>query len=321
MATRGIDIRQTADRIIFRASLKDSSGNKVTTGTTELRVYRLEDDGTLDVLDWDAGAKDFVSSGAADDEVTMSHQQSNGADNTGIWTYVLSDATILANFDSGQIYIAQVTNSGAVPESQEREFQFGGVEGNQASDTNVGTGARTVTATVNDGTDPLENATVRLTEGANSYTETTNASGIASFTYLPDATYAVAISKSGYSFTATTLTVDGNKTPTYSMTAVAVTPSADPDVTTAYLTAYDENGAALSGRDFRFRIVQVADGSTAQSFDADWETVTSDGSGLVEMSLVKGAKYQIERVGDGRKSQTVTIPAAAGATYALPSMI
>ena len=129
MATRGIDIRQTADRIVLRVSLKDSAGDKVTTGTTELRVYRVEDDGTLDVLDWDAGVKDFVASGAVDDEVTMTHQQSNGADDTGIWTYVMSDATILANFDSGQVYIAQVTNSGAAPESQEREFQFGSYEG------------------------------------------------------------------------------------------------------------------------------------------------------------------------------------------------
>lgn len=137
MATRGIDIRQTADRIIFRASLKDSAGNKVTTGTTELRVYRLQDDRTLHALDWDAGVKDFVVSSIADDEVTMEHQQASGSIDTGIWTYALTDATILANFDSGQVYIAQVTNSSAAPESQEREFQFGGVEGTQSSSINV----------------------------------------------------------------------------------------------------------------------------------------------------------------------------------------
>lgn len=132
MATRGIDIRQAFDRIILRASLKDSSGAKVTSGTTEMRVYRLEDDGTLDVLDWDSGTKDFVSSGATDDEVTMTHRQADGVD-TGIWTYAITDATILAAFSLGQVYIVQVTNSGASPESQEREFQFGGVEGDQVT--------------------------------------------------------------------------------------------------------------------------------------------------------------------------------------------
>lgn len=134
MATRGIDIRQSTDRLVFRVSLKDADGAKVTTGTTELRVYRVEDDGTLDVYDWTTD--DFVAtgSGTPDDETTMTHRQrrdSSGADvDTGIWTAVLSTLT---NWTSGQIYIAQVTNSGAVPESQEREFQFGGVEGAQFS--------------------------------------------------------------------------------------------------------------------------------------------------------------------------------------------
>lgn len=130
MSTRGIDIRQETDRIVFRASLKDSAGAKVTTGTTELRLYRVEDDGTLDVYDWTTN--DFVAtgSGTPDDETTMTHQQrrdSTGADvDTGIWTAVLSTLT---NFTEGQVYIAQVTNSNATPESQEREFQFGSVEG------------------------------------------------------------------------------------------------------------------------------------------------------------------------------------------------
>lgn len=127
MATRGIDIVQSTGQIIFSHSLKDTSGNKVTTGTTELRLYRLEDDGTLDVYDWTTN--DFVApgSGTPDDETTMTHQQrrdSNGTDvDTGIWTKVLSTLT---NFVVGQVYIVQVTNTGAVPESQERKFQFGG---------------------------------------------------------------------------------------------------------------------------------------------------------------------------------------------------
>jgi hypothetical protein len=33
---KGVDSRQSGDRIIFRASLKDSSGVKVTTGTASL---------------------------------------------------------------------------------------------------------------------------------------------------------------------------------------------------------------------------------------------------------------------------------------------
>jgi len=130
MSTQGIDIRQTTGRLLFRTSLKDADGAKVTSGTTELRVYRVEDDGTLDVYDWTTN--DFVAPGAGtpDDETTMTHQQrrdSTGADvDTGVWTDVLSTLT---NWTTGQVYIAQVTNTNASPESQEREFQFGSFEG------------------------------------------------------------------------------------------------------------------------------------------------------------------------------------------------
>lgn len=130
MVTRGINVLQTTGQIVFRESLKDSSGAKVTTGTTELRVYRLEDDGTLDVYDWTTN--DFVAAGAGtpDDETTMTHQvrrDSGGSDvATGIWTAVLSTLT---NFVAGQVYIAQITNTAASPESIERVFQFGDVEG------------------------------------------------------------------------------------------------------------------------------------------------------------------------------------------------
>lgn len=126
MSTQGIDIRQTTGQILFRVSLKDQFGAKITSGTTELRVYRLEDDGTLDVYDWTTN--DFVAPGGGtpDDETTMTHQQrrdSTGADvDTGIWTNVLSTLT---NWTTGQVYVAQVTNTNASPESQEREFQFG----------------------------------------------------------------------------------------------------------------------------------------------------------------------------------------------------
>lgn len=131
--TRGIDVRQSTGRIVFRASLKSSVGAKITSGTTELRLYRVENDGTLDVYDWTTNNFVAIGSGTPDDETTMTHQlrrDSSGADvATGIWTVVLSSLT---NFTIGNVYIAQVTNSGASPESQEREFQFGDVEGDTA---------------------------------------------------------------------------------------------------------------------------------------------------------------------------------------------
>jgi hypothetical protein len=84
-----------------------------------------------------------------------------------------------------------------------------------------GTGARTVTITVNDGTTVLENAIVRMTEGANSFTALTNSSGVAVFN-LDDATYTVAVTKPGYSYSGTSLVVNGTETATYSMTAISI---------------------------------------------------------------------------------------------------
>jgi hypothetical protein len=132
MTTRGINLVQTTSRILLDVSLKDADGAKVTTGTTEVRVYRREDDNTLDVLDWTTW--DFVAagSGTPDDEGTLTHVQrrdSSGADvDTGLW---LGSITTLTNFTVGQKYIVAITNSNAVPETQERMFQFGGVEGDQ----------------------------------------------------------------------------------------------------------------------------------------------------------------------------------------------
>lgn len=130
MTTQGIDVRQTTSRIIFRASLKDSDGNKVTAGTCELRIYELQDDGTLKQYDW--GNDIFVNTDVADpdDHETPVHRMSNlgGSNNvpTGIWTYSHSTLT---DFVKGNIYIVQITNSLAFPESQEREFQFGEAQG------------------------------------------------------------------------------------------------------------------------------------------------------------------------------------------------
>lgn len=71
-----------------------------------------------------------------------------------------------------------------------------------------GSGAFTVTVTVTDGASPLENATVRLVEGAQNLVVKTNVSGVATFA-LDAATYSVAIVKPGYQFTPDTIVVIG----------------------------------------------------------------------------------------------------------------
>lgn len=185
-----------------------------------------------------------------------------------------------------------------------------------------GTGARTVTITVNDGTSPLQNVVVRLTDGGQVYTALTNVSGVAVFN-LNDATYTVALGKTGYSYAGTTIVVDSTETVTYSMTAISITPGAG-DFTTGYLVTYDETGEIESGVSIYSELTKAPRTPGGMSYDSKITTNISDVSGLVEIpGLVKGGTYRIWR-GQRKASATdnlYVIPTSAGATYELPSHI
>lgn len=130
MPARGIDIRADSDRLVFRALLTDGAGNPLTSGTTELRLYELQDDGTLKVYDF--ADNTFKTTTPTDDEQTMAHQtvkDDAGADrDTGLWTLALATLT---GFTRGRVYFAEVHHASAAPTRQVREFQCGGVEGDQ----------------------------------------------------------------------------------------------------------------------------------------------------------------------------------------------
>jgi hypothetical protein len=131
MSFSGIDVRQTSDRLIFRASLKDSSNAKYAgTNATTLRLFELQSDGTLKSYDFSDNT--FKTGLLATATASMTHRTgNNGSYNTGVWTYALvpTAATALTGFTRGGLYIAQVSNSSAVPPEQEREFQYGGEQG------------------------------------------------------------------------------------------------------------------------------------------------------------------------------------------------
>ena len=184
---------------------------------------------------------------------------------------------------------------------------------------NTGIGARTVTVTVDDGATPLENATVRFTESVNTYTGSTNASGVIVFS-LDDATYTVSISKAGYTFTPTTKIVNGTETDTYSMSAVTITAPPNAATTTGVMTVYDEEGTVESGVTIT---VQVLDGPGTAGIGYDsteWEA-TSNGSGVVEFAgIILGARYKIWRGTSKPDAQTFTAP-TTGTSFNLAEVI
>lgn len=82
------------------------------------------------------------------------------------------------------------------------------------------TGANIVTITVDDGTDPVPGAYVRLTAGAETEVKRTNGSGVVTFT-VDDNTWTVAIDATNLTFEPETLAVTAATSATYSMDAVA----------------------------------------------------------------------------------------------------
>ena len=161
------------------------------------------------------------------------------------------------------------------------------------ADGGTGSGARTVTATVDDGSTALSSAVIRFTKGAETYSTTTNGSGVATFN-LDDGTWTVAITKSGYTFAGTTLVVNGDETATYSMTAISITPASDPGQTVGVLTTRDEQGAAEASVIITFKLVH-APGTDGHSLSTSEFTATSNGAGLLQATLYRSSHYQAKR--------------------------
>lgn len=181
--------------------------------------------------------------------------------------------------------------------------------------TSLGTGARTVTITVDDGTDPLESARVRLTKGAETYVGSTNASGQIVFS-VDDGTWAVAVALVSHTFTPTTIVVNGDETQTYSMTAVTL-PASDVDKVTGYLYAEDNEGTREAGVDVTLTLHLLAGSGLA--VDSEARTETSDAEGLVAFTgLTPGATYKLMR--EGGTERLVIIPSTATVSYLLPSV-
>jgi len=186
-----------------------------------------------------------------------------------------------------------------------------------AASGGAGTGARTITITVNDGTTALQNAVVRLSEGLNTYRTLTNASGVAVFN-VDDATYTVAVTKSGYTYAGTTLIVNGTETATYSMTAVSVTPPTNPDLSAVVVLCLGTNFEAEAGVTIDLRIVTFPSGSTNTAYPGLKQTATSNGSGVATLEAPKGSVCEWKR---GKEDSWTEITIGSGDQTNVTSII
>lgn len=132
---KGIDVRQTANQLIFDGFLQDSSGALVTSGTTTVKLYEVQSDATIKSYDFNDNT--FKTTALTTPTLALTHRTGNNATtNTGYWSAALSTLT---GFTTGGIYLALVNNSSASPTDQLRKFQFGSAEGDILSEIRTGT--------------------------------------------------------------------------------------------------------------------------------------------------------------------------------------
>jgi hypothetical protein len=138
---KGVDVRQTGTALLLRTLLQSAAGALVTSGTTSLRLYELQSDGSLKTYDFSTNA--FTAGVVTTPTASLNYQKStNGTVDTGLWTYAL---TTLTGLTAGAIYLAHVNNPNASPTDQVREFQWGSAEGDLQV-TPTGTGAADLNA-------------------------------------------------------------------------------------------------------------------------------------------------------------------------------
>ena len=182
------------------------------------------------------------------------------------------------------------------------------------------TGPHSVTITVTASAVPLNGARVSFARNGLSQTMTTNGSGVVVFTVDPG-TYTWAVTCAGFTGATGSQVVDGNEAVAVPLTALYITPSAAPGLTTGFLVALDVVGAIEVGAVFSCQLVR-GPGGTGYGYDNEVRTATSAAvTGIVEFAgMVKGGTYYIWR-GDKKDKTERLVPANAGSTWSIENLI
>lgn len=180
----------------------------------------------------------------------------------------------------------------------------------------AGSGPYSYTITVDDGTDPLENARVRLVEGADDFSDTTDADGEVPFS-LTAKTYSVTIAKDGYSFTPTTLAVSGDGSHTFSMTRTAPAAPDDADKITTRIYCYKADTTRAPCASVYLRQFAAPTGDAGNSYEGAWTEYEADEEGVLDLTLWADVEYGIRR---GEKGDVKRFT-PAGSAYSIDSFI
>lgn len=185
-----------------------------------------------------------------------------------------------------------------------------------------GRGGNVVTITVDDFTDPIPDAVIRVTKPGVAATKTTNSSGIAKF-LLEDGVYDAAIIATGFASDVQELVVSGATSATFSLEGLEITPPDDALTSTGVMIVYDEEGVVEQSVEISLKLVS-GPGTAGYALDTKTRTEVSDATGLVQFAgLVRGATYQVWRggsTGTGTPAPSIFATRVSGsATFVVPN--
>lgn len=174
-------------------------------------------------------------------------------------------------------------------------------------------GPNSITLVFHDaGGNPVPNVTFMVSGIGSSTTDSTGQQTIS----LPAGNFTIkTIPTPGTLWPDTPITVSGNATITLTGTAIVIPAPSAPTQTTAYLTTRDGQGNAIGNMTLTFALVDPQ--QTIDAFDQTAFSVTSNGSGLLQVPLLKSTKYQA-RMPNGT---WVAFTTGSGSTYALPEVL
>lgn len=184
-----------------------------------------------------------------------------------------------------------------------------------------GRGGNIVTLTIDDFTDPVVGAVVRVSKPGVAATKTTITGGIAKF-LLDDGTYDVAIIATGFASTVEELVVSGATSDTFSLEGLEITPPDDALTATGIMVVYDEEGVVEDQVEVSLQLT-AGPGDAGYAFDTKIRTEVSNVAGLVQFAgLIRGATYRIWRGGSTASSSSPSIFAtrsSGSATFVVPN--
>ncbi len=184
-----------------------------------------------------------------------------------------------------------------------------------AGGSDSGGGAFSVTVTVIDGAENLlQQASVRIVHGTDTVsTGITNSEGVCNLS-ADAGEYELVISKGGYTYATSDLTVADNVDVEAEMTYSLITPSTAEQII-GFATLLDGIGQPAADETVTVTLRRTPEGVSGGN---DPFTADSNVDGLVQVTVIKGATYRIQR-GEGRR-RTFIAP-TEGTSFQLPDLV